>query len=72
MKLQSTGRVKDLLQKDLNFAEYAVARLKSEMASFEKSYDMKWKNFLRKFEEGKKINWKDGVIASLTMIKYKF
>ena len=26
----------------------------------------------RKFEEGKKINWKDGVIAGLTMLKFRF
>ena len=26
----------------------------------------------RTFDEGKKINWKDGIVAFLTMIKYRF
>lgn len=26
----------------------------------------------RAFEEGKKINWKDGIIAFMTMVKYRF
>jgi len=26
----------------------------------------------RAFDEGKKINWKDGIIAFLTMVKYRF
>ena len=30
------------------------------------------KYFPRGFEEGKKINWKDGIVAFLTMIRYRF
>lgn len=35
-------------------------------------YEVPISYFGRKFEEGKKLTWKDGVVALLTLVKYRF
>lgn len=52
MKIQPSNKIISLLNKNLQFAEFASQSLKDEMSPFEKKYSMNWKTFLKKFESG--------------------
>jgi len=53
MKIKVTSTLKDILKRELVFADFAVKQLEIEMQPFEKKYSMEWKDFIKKFESGK-------------------
>ena len=55
-----------------NRFEYDIELMCKLVKKGEKIIQLPIKYAPRAFEEGKKINWKDGIIACLTMIKYRF
>lgn len=55
--------------KRFDFEPEVTAKL---LRSGHQIYEVPISYFGRKFEEGKKLTWRDGVIALLTLIKYRF
>lgn len=52
MKSNISVKIKDILTKELSYADFASSALKNEMKVYEKKYKMSWIDFINKFEKG--------------------
>ena len=52
MKTNISIKIVDLLTKELSYADFASNALKDEMKVYEKKYNITWKDFISKFENG--------------------
>lgn len=59
----------DLRAKRFDFEPEVTAKL---LRSGQQIYEVPISYYGRKFEEGKKLTWKDGVVALITLIRYRF
>lgn len=59
----------NLHAKRFDFEPEVTAKL---LRSGQQIYEVPISYFGRKFEEGKKLTWRDGVVALITLIKYRF
>src|SRR3989338_790540 len=70
-KMFRTGVLKSVDVKSNRF-EYDIELMCKLVKKGHKIIQMPIKFHPRKFEEGKKINWKDGLIAAWVMVKFRF
>jgi hypothetical protein len=52
MKSILSTKMTDLLTKELSYTEFVLNLLENEMKMYEKKYNMKWRDFVDKFEKG--------------------
>ena len=52
MKVFADTKITNLLEKELNFASFAIRLLESELKPFESKYEMNSIDFVTKFEKG--------------------
>lgn len=53
MKSKISAKIKDILTKELSYADFASDVLEREMRPFERKHNMSWRDFMDKFEKGK-------------------